>query len=123
MTILLTGAAGFIGYHAAQRLLGQGRRVVGVDNLNSYYDPKLKRARLARLTAHPRFQFEETDLADRGGAEAVFARGPFDLVLHLAAQAGEGGRVGMQQLGAEDAQPAALGGAQTAEHRQQGGLA
>jgi UDP-glucuronate 4-epimerase len=88
MTILVTGAAGFIGYHAAQRLLGQGRRVIGVDNLNSYYDPGLKRARLARLTAHPRFQFLESDLADRAAAQAVFSRGPFEMVLHLAAQAG-----------------------------------
>lgn len=88
MNILVTGAAGFIGYHAAQRLLGQGRRVMGVDNLNSYYDPALKRARLARLAAHPRFEFAEMDLADRGAAESLFAPGRFDVVLHLAAQAG-----------------------------------
>jgi UDP-glucuronate 4-epimerase len=88
MSILVTGAAGFIGYHAAQRLLGQGQRVVGVDSLNSYYDPALKRARLARLTAHPRFQFVQADLADRRAAEAVFEKDTFDCVLHLAAQAG-----------------------------------
>jgi UDP-glucuronate 4-epimerase len=88
MNILVTGAAGFIGYHAAQRLLGQGRRVTGADNLNAYYDPALKRARLARLTAHPRFQFTEIDLADRAATEALFANGRFDAVLHLAAQAG-----------------------------------
>ncbi len=88
MTILLTGAAGFIGYHAAQRLLGQGRRVIGIDNLNAYYDPSLKRARLARLTAHPRFQFIEADLASTASTSAIFAREPVDLVLHLAAQAG-----------------------------------
>ena len=88
MNILVTGVAGFIGYHAAQRLLGQGRRVVGVDNLNSYYDPGLKRARLSRLTVHPRFQFVEGDLSHRAATEALFARESFDLVLHLAAQAG-----------------------------------
>jgi UDP-glucuronate 4-epimerase len=88
MSILVTGAAGFIGYHIAQRLLGRGRRVIGVDNLNPYYDPALKRARLARLTAHPRFSFLEMDLADRSRTEALFAHERFDLVLHLAAQAG-----------------------------------
>ncbi|MEP7353725.1 MAG: NAD-dependent epimerase/dehydratase family protein [Acidobacteriota bacterium] len=88
MNVLLTGAAGFIGYHAAQRLLGQGHRVVGADNLNPYYDPALKRARLARLTAHPRFQFHEIDLIDRTHAEVLLAREQYDVVLHLAAQAG-----------------------------------
>jgi UDP-glucuronate 4-epimerase len=88
MNILVTGAAGFIGYHTAQRLLGQGRRVVGVDNLNPYYDPALKRARLARLKVHPRFQFIEADLSNRNFAEQFFAREKFDLVVHLAAQAG-----------------------------------
>ena len=88
MNILITGAAGFIGYHAAQRLLGQGRRVIGVDNLNSYYDPALKRARLSRLTVHPRFQFLEADLSHRASAERIFAPDEFDVVLHLAAQAG-----------------------------------
>ena len=88
MTILVTGAAGFIGYHAAQRLLGAGYRVVGVDNLNPYYDPALKRARLARLSGHPQFRFLEMDLADREQAEAVFAAEPYEQVLHLAAQAG-----------------------------------
>jgi len=87
MTILVTGAAGFIGYHVSQRLLGEGRRVVGLDNLNSYYDPALKRARLERLAVHPRFRFLECDLADRGQAEAAFAAAPYDAVLHLAAQA------------------------------------
>jgi UDP-glucuronate 4-epimerase len=88
MTILVTGAAGFIGYHVTQRLLGQGRRVVGLDNLNAYYDPALKRARLERLQAHPRFQFVEADLAARAPAQAAFALARADVVLHLAAQAG-----------------------------------
>ena len=88
MTILVTGAAGFIGYHVAQRLLGQGQRVVGVDNLNEYYDPALKRARLSRLTVHPQFHFIETDLASTLAADSIFSRERFDLVLHLAAQAG-----------------------------------
>ncbi len=88
MNLLVTGAAGFIGYHAAQRLLGQGARVTGADNLNAYYDPALKRARLARLAAHARFTFAEIDLADRPAAETLFAHERFDAVLHLAAQAG-----------------------------------
>jgi UDP-glucuronate 4-epimerase len=88
MKILVTGAAGFIGYHTAQRLLGQGRHVVGVDNLNPYYDPALKRARLARLKVHPRFQFNEIDVSSRVATEQLFMREEFDLVLHLAAQAG-----------------------------------
>ena len=88
MKILVTGAAGFIGSHLAGRLLAEGREVTGVDNLNPYYDPRLKRARLRRLTAKPGFEFIQADLADRGGAEAVFARGPYDVVVHLAAQAG-----------------------------------
>lgn len=88
MTILVTGAAGFIGYHLAQRLLGAGERIIGVDNLNDYYDPELKRARLARLAAHPQFRFLEVDLADRVTTEAMFASQRFDLVVHLAAQAG-----------------------------------
>lgn len=88
MNILVTGAAGFIGYHAAQRLLGQGHRVVGIDNVNPYYDPALKWARIARLTVHPWFQFIEVDLASVPVMEALFARERFDILLHLAAQAG-----------------------------------
>jgi len=96
MSILVTGAAGFIGYHLAARLLSEGRRVTGVDNLNSYYDPRLKRMRLKRLTSHPGFEFLEADLADRAAAEALFAphakpntkRDPYQVVVHLAAQAG-----------------------------------
>jgi len=88
MRILVTGAAGFIGYHLAARLLSEGRQVTGVDNLNSYYDPRLKRARLRRLKAHAGFEFREADLTERPAAEAVFAKGPYDVVVHLAAQAG-----------------------------------
>ena len=88
MKILVTGAAGFIGYHLSARLLAEGESVTGVDNLNSYYDPRLKRARLSRLAAHSRFDFLMADLADRPAAEAVFSRAPYQLVVHLAAQAG-----------------------------------
>ena len=88
MHILLTGAAGFIGMHTAMRLLARGDTVTGIDNLNSYYDPALKQARLERLAALPGFRFERLDIADRAGMEALFARQPFDAVVHLAAQAG-----------------------------------
>jgi UDP-glucuronate 4-epimerase len=88
MRVLVTGAAGFIGYHVAERLLARGDEVVGLDNLNPYYDPSLKQARLARLRAHERFSFERLDLADRTGMEALFQRGRFERVVHLAAQAG-----------------------------------
>jgi UDP-glucuronate 4-epimerase len=86
--ILVTGAAGFIGYHVAERLLSEGRDVVGVDNLNPYYDPRLKRARLARLRRHDRFEFVRLDLTDRRAAETLFEGHSFDRVVHLAAQAG-----------------------------------
>ena len=86
--ILVTGAAGFIGFHVAQRLLQMGRRVVGLDNLNSYYDPRLKAARLDILGKDPRFHFEKRDLADRAAIEALFAQYRFPVVVHLAAQAG-----------------------------------
>ena len=85
--ILVTGAAGFIGYHVAERLLARGDAVVGIDNLNDYYDPRLKQARLARL-AHPRFAFERLELADRAAVEELFARHRFSRIVHLAAQAG-----------------------------------
>lgn len=87
-TILLTGAAGFIGYHLAQRLLAAGDRVIGFDNVNDYYDPALKRGRLAQLAPQPGFRFIEADLADRAGMAALFAEQRFDAVVHLAAQAG-----------------------------------
>jgi UDP-glucuronate 4-epimerase len=86
--VLVTGAAGFIGSHAALRLLERGDTVVGIDNLNDYYDVKLKLARLERLKRDERFSFEKLDLADRTGMPALFARSGFDRVVHLGAQAG-----------------------------------
>jgi len=86
--ILVTGAAGFIGFHVAQRLLQSGRRVVGLDNLNTYYDPRLKAARLSILENDKRFHFERTDLVDRTAVQELFARHRFPVVIHLAAQAG-----------------------------------
>ncbi len=71
--VLVTGAAGFIGYHLADRLLREGCRVLGVDNLNAYYDPRLKEARLERLQGRAGFEFQRLDLADRGGIAALFA--------------------------------------------------
>jgi UDP-glucuronate 4-epimerase len=88
MKLLVTGAAGFIGFHVASRLLSAGCRVTGVDNLNAYYDPRLKRARLDRLARHGGFEFHRLDLADRAATEALFARRKFDAIVHLAAQAG-----------------------------------
>jgi UDP-glucuronate 4-epimerase len=87
-TILVTGAAGFIGYHLTQRLLADGHNVVGLDNLNPYYDISLKEARLARLLGRPGFDFVKLDLAERPGMEALFLANKFDRVIHLAAQAG-----------------------------------
>ncbi len=87
-TLLVTGAAGFIGSYVATRLLARGATVVGLDNVNDYYDPKLKEDRLARLTPHANFRFERVDLADRPGMQGVFARHRFDSIIHLAAQAG-----------------------------------
>lgn len=86
--ILVTGAAGFIGYHVCERLLAGGSTVVGVDNLNDYYSVELKEARLARLVEHDRFRFERHDLADRDFVASLFAREDFDRVVNLAAQAG-----------------------------------
>jgi UDP-glucuronate 4-epimerase len=88
MRVLLTGAAGFIGYHTAEALLARGDEVVGLDNLNDYYDVRLKEARLERLRAHPRFAFVRADLADRGAMERLFADSAPEAVIHLAAQAG-----------------------------------
>jgi UDP-glucuronate 4-epimerase len=88
MKILVTGAAGFIGMHISARLLARGDEVLGLDNLNDYYDPSLKESRLARLRAVPGFRFVKLDVADRAGIEGLFAEEGFDRVLHLAAQAG-----------------------------------
>lgn len=88
MKILVTGAAGFIGAAVAHRLLDRGETVVGVDNLNPYYDPRLKQARLDRLLAWPNFESVHMDIADREAMPALFARHGFDRVVHLAAQAG-----------------------------------
>jgi UDP-glucuronate 4-epimerase len=86
--LLVTGAAGFIGFHTARMLLERGDDVVGLDNLNSYYDPKLKEARLDILKGYPQFRFIKADLADRKAIEAAFRDGQFQRVVHLAAQAG-----------------------------------
>jgi UDP-glucuronate 4-epimerase len=87
-TILVTGAAGFIGFYVARQLLAEGRNVTGLDNLNNYYDPALKQARLNILREDSRFSFVETDLADRPSMEQLFAKHRFAEVVHLAAQAG-----------------------------------
>ncbi|MDO5626374.1 MAG: NAD-dependent epimerase [Pseudomonadota bacterium] len=88
MNTLITGCAGFIGMHVAQRLLARGQQVLGIDNLNAYYDPALKAARLQRLQAMPGFAFEKLDVADRAAMVDLFARVKPQRVLHLAAQAG-----------------------------------
>jgi UDP-glucuronate 4-epimerase len=86
--VLVTGAAGFIGFHTAQRLLERGRTVVGLDSMNAYYDPTLKEARRQELERFSNFQFVRLDLADRTGVAALFAQYRFPFVIHLAAQAG-----------------------------------
>jgi len=86
--ILVTGPAGFIGFHLARRLLAEGRQVVGFDNVNDYYDVRLKRARLAILAESPAFSFVEADLADPSAINQVFKQHRFDIVINLAAQAG-----------------------------------
>jgi len=85
--ILVTGAAGFIGFHVARRLLAEGRDVVGLDNLNAFYDPALKRSRLDLLRRETRFEFVQADLSDRPAISALFARHRFANVIHLAGQA------------------------------------
>jgi UDP-glucuronate 4-epimerase len=88
MKLLVTGAAGFIGYHTAKLLLERGDQVVGLDNLNDYYDVSLKEARLALLAKQPRFRFVKMDLADRAAMPKLFATERFQRVIHLGAQAG-----------------------------------
>ncbi|MEY3019671.1 MAG: UDP-glucose 4-epimerase [Actinomycetota bacterium] len=88
MRVLVTGAAGFIGMHLSLRLLERGDEVVGIDDLNAYYDVSLKEARLARLVGHPAFTFERLDIADRPAMERAFADHRPERVVHLAAQAG-----------------------------------
>jgi UDP-glucuronate 4-epimerase len=88
MKILVTGAAGFIGFHTARKLLERGDEVVGLDNLNDYYDVRLKQARLAILEKYPGFKFVKLDLADRPGIAELFEVEKFDRAINLAAQAG-----------------------------------
>ncbi|RKZ41365.1 MAG: capsular biosynthesis protein CpsI [Candidatus Parabeggiatoa sp. nov. 3] len=88
MKILVTGAAGFIGFHLSKRFLERGDEVVGLDSLNDYYDVNLKKARLSQLEGQPKFRFVKLDLADREGMAQLFAREKFQRVMNLAAQAG-----------------------------------
>ncbi len=88
MKYLITGAAGFIGFHLSKRLLGQGNSVIGVDNLNEYYDVNLKKSRLNGLKGDPEFTFHKLDLVDQKGIEKLFSENDFDYVVNLAAQAG-----------------------------------
>jgi UDP-glucuronate 4-epimerase len=88
MKILVTGAAGFIGFHTAKKLLERGDEVVGLDNLNEYYDPNLKRSRLSQLQDKPNWRFVKLDLVDRSGMLELFKAERFERVIHLAAQAG-----------------------------------
>lgn len=88
MSVLVTGAAGFIGYHTAMRLSREGFSVVGIDNLNPYYDVKLKQARLHRLQTQTNFTFQRLDIVDQPAMNALFEQGRFKQVIHLAAQAG-----------------------------------
>ncbi len=88
MRILITGAAGFIGFHTARALLGRGHEVMAIDSLNAYYDPALKRARVAQLEAESGFRFAECDIADAAALSASAGPAAYDVILHLAAQAG-----------------------------------
>jgi len=88
MIYLVTGSAGFIGFHLSQKLLQENHQVIGVDNLNNYYDPKLKKARLEILKKHANFSFYQLDIAEFASFEKVFAENKIDKVCHLAAQAG-----------------------------------
>jgi len=86
--VVVTGAAGFIGFHLCQRLLNDGIRVTGIDNLNSYYDVRLKEARLEKILPDPNFTLAKLDLTDRSGLDELFHQSQFDVVVNLAAQAG-----------------------------------
>ncbi|MFQ5964057.1 MAG: NAD-dependent epimerase [Candidatus Scalinduaceae bacterium] len=88
MNYLVTGAAGFIGFHLSKRLLERGNNVIGIDNLNAYYDVNLKKARLRKLEGKPGFSFQKLDLSDRKGIEKFFSENQFDYVINLGAQAG-----------------------------------
>lgn len=87
-SVLVTGAAGFIGYHLSKRLLSEGYQVVGIDNLNDYYEVELKHGRLENLTSYPHFTFEKIDLEDQAGVKRIFSMHTYHAVVHLAAQAG-----------------------------------
>src|SRR3990167_6848330 len=86
--ILVTGAAGFIGFHLSKRLIARGNDVIGLDNINDYYDVNLKLARLKQLEGHKNFRFIKLDIANREGIERLFSEHKFDVVVNLAAQAG-----------------------------------
>lgn len=88
MRTLVTGAAGFVGYHVCQRLLARGDEVLGVDSVNAYYDVRIKQCRLERLLSSPNFSFRQVNTADLSAVEAIFRETGFDTVIHLAAQAG-----------------------------------
>ncbi|OGT39966.1 MAG: hypothetical protein A3E81_01495 [Gammaproteobacteria bacterium RIFCSPHIGHO2_12_FULL_36_30] len=88
MSILITGAAGFVGFFMSLKLLAQGREVIGVDNINNYYDIELKKNRLKQLNKHPTFTFLKIDITDRVAIEKIFAENNIDMVIHFAAQAG-----------------------------------
>ena len=98
MKILVTGAAGFIGFHTSKSLLERGEQVLGMDNLNPYYDPALKTNRLRILQEYKNFEFARVDIADRAEIEELFKRGRFQRVVHLAAQAGVRRRLAPHQL-------------------------